>query len=65
MKTKNKGIIFKPNRTKSLEFFADADFSGNWNINTAADDASTAKSRTCYILLYAGFPIVWQSKLQT
>ena len=65
MKTKNKGIILKPDRTKSLEVFADADFSGNWNINTAADDASTAKSRTCYIPLYAGCPIVWQSKLQT
>ena len=65
MKTKNKGIILKPDRTKSLEVFADADFSGNWNITTAADDASTAKSRTGYIILYAGCPIVWQSKLQT
>ena len=54
MKTKNKGIILKPDRTKSLEVFADADFSGNWNINTAADDARTAKSRTGYIILYAG-----------
>ena len=65
MKTKNKGIILKPDRTKSLEVFADADFSGNYNIKTAADDASTTKSRTCYIILYTGCPIVWQSELQT
>ena len=51
MKTKNKGIIPKPDRTKSLEVFADADFSRNWNINTAADDARTAKSRTGHIIL--------------
>ena len=46
MKTKNNRIILKPDRTKSLEVFADADFSGNWNINTVVDDTSTEKSRT-------------------
>ena len=38
---------------------------GNWNINTAEHDASTEKSRLGYIVLYAGCPIIWSSKLQT
>ena len=56
MKTKNKGIILKPDRTKSLEVFADADFLGNWNIKIAVDDASTEKSRTGYIMYMIATP---------
>ena len=55
----------KPNKSKSLEVYADADFSGNWYKPTAADDASTAKSRSGYLVLYAGCPIIWSSRLQT
>ena len=64
-KTRNKVIILKPDKSKSLEVYADADFSGNWNKETSEFDASTAKSRTGFLILYAGCPIVWQSKLQT
>ena len=64
-KTKHRGIILDPDRAKSLEVYADADFSGNWNKNTAEHDSSTAKSCTGYIILYAGCPIIWCSKLQT
>ena len=63
--TRSDGIILNPNRLKSIEVYADADFAGNWNINTAEYDASTAKSRSGYIVLYAGCPIIWSSKLQT
>ena len=45
--------------------YAGADFAGNWNINTAEHDASTEKSRSGYIVLYAGCQIIWSSKLQT
>ena len=64
-KTRDKGIILKPDRTKSLESFADADFAGNWYQDTAEYDASTAKSQTGFIMLYADFPVLWCSKLQT
>ena len=64
-KTKHRGIILDPDRAKSLEVYADADFSGNWNKNAAEHDASTAESRTGYIILYEGCPIIWCSKLQT
>ena len=43
-KTREKGIIMKPDKSKSLEVYADADFSRNWYKHTAADDASTASS---------------------
>ena len=55
----------KPNKSKSLEVYADADFSGNWYKPTATDDASTAKSRSGYLVLYASCPIIWSSRLQT
>ena len=41
--TKNKEIIMQPKEGPILEVFADADFSGNWNKNTAEFDSSTAK----------------------
>jgi hypothetical protein len=63
--TRDQGIIIDPNKLKSLECYADADFSGNWNRTTAADDVSTAKSRTGFVITLADCPIYWASKLQT
>lgn len=63
--TRDRGIIMKPDANKQLEAYADADFSGNWNAATAAEDAATSKSRTGFIILFAGCPIFWTSKLQT
>ena len=59
------GLIYKPDITKSLECFVDSDFSGNWNKEDADSDMDTARSRTGYVIRYAGCPIVWGSKLQT
>jgi len=53
-KTREKGIIMKPDKSKSLEVYADADFFGNWYKHAAVDDASTSKSRSGYLVLYAG-----------
>jgi hypothetical protein len=62
---RNEGIILVPDPQKSLEVFADADFSGNWITSTAADDPSTAKSRTGFLITLANCPVTWSSKLQT
>jgi hypothetical protein len=62
--TKDKGIICKPNE-KSLECYSDADFAGNWNKIECEYNRDTARSRTGYIIKYAGCPLVWGSKLQT
>jgi hypothetical protein len=64
MGTKDKGVILDP-KVNSFECYVDADFCGNWNPDTASDDPATAKSRTGYVIKYAGCPVIWQSKLQT
>ncbi len=64
-KTRDLGIHFKPNPGKEFECYCDADFSGNWNKSFAAIDPSTAKSRSGWIIFYAGCPVCWASKLQS
>ena len=59
-----KGIIFTPDPTKGLECFVDADFAGSWH-KADADNADAVMSRTGYVLMYAGCPVTWCSKLQT
>jgi hypothetical protein len=61
--TKDKGIVLKP-LEQSFECFVDADFAGNWD-PTDTVSPSTAKSRSGYVIKYAGCPIVWASKMQT
>jgi hypothetical protein len=63
--TKDQGLIMTPDPSKSVEVYADADFSGLFNPETALYDPATAKSRTGYIGTYMGCPIIWASKLQT
>jgi hypothetical protein len=47
------GLILKPNPALSLEVFVDANFSGNWNKPTAADDPATSKSKTGFVIKFA------------
>ena len=64
--TRDEGIIFNPkDKLPELEVFADADFVGNWQRANAQWDASTAKSRSGWIISIAGCPLIWHSKLQT
>lgn len=63
--SRDKGLIFKPNE-EGLVCWVDADFSGNWDSEGAPEtDPDTARSRTGYVITYAGCPLVWTSKLQT
>jgi hypothetical protein len=64
-KTRNLGLKFKPDPKKGFECYCDANSSGNWNKAFAAVDPSTAKSRSGWIILYAGCPVSWASKLQS
>jgi histone deacetylase 1/2 len=63
--THNKGIIIRPDPSRSVEVHADADFCGLFKPETAIFDLVTAKSRTGYLISYMGCPIIWASKLQT
>jgi hypothetical protein len=64
-RTRDLGLKFKPNPNKGFKCFCDADFSGNWSKGFAQVDPSTAKSRSGWIVFYAGCPVCWASKLQS
>jgi hypothetical protein len=57
-------MTYKPDSSKGLEVYVDADFAGGWD---PADpgNANNIYSRTGFIIQYASCPIFWQSKLQT
>ena len=66
--TSDKGLIFTPTKdTKdiTLDMYVDADFAGMWNATADCQDPIRVKSRTGYLLLLAGCPLLWSSKLQT
>ena len=63
--TRDKGIMMRPDHTKSFKCWVDADFTGNWYEPGAMKDPMTAKSRSGWVITYAGCPITWSSKLQT
>ena len=56
--TRDKGILFDPNKEMSLEVFADADFAGLWNKDIAEEDVCTSKSRTGYVITFVGCPVL-------
>lgn len=63
--TKKDGIIMRPDKSRSVECFADADFCGLWDKDRAEHDPITAKSRSGYVVMFMGCPILWASKMQT
>ena len=63
LETRDKGMILKPGK-QSFDVYVDADFCGNWK-SDEADDPSTARSRSGYVIMYANIPISWASKMQT
>jgi hypothetical protein len=62
--TVNKGIIFRPTN-HNFKVYADADFGGLWDKDTAEESPVTAKSRIGYVITYANCPNIWASQLQT
>jgi hypothetical protein len=62
--TKDKGLNFTPNGKFLIDCYVDADYAGLWRYEDDQDPVSV-KSRTGYILIFAGCPLLWVSKLQT
>ena len=54
----------KPDLTKGIEVYVDADFAGNWDRDDSINP-DTARSRHGYIIKVHGCLIVWKSQLQT
>ena len=61
----SKGIILNPKQEHSFDVWADAAFGSLWNKDMAMEEPSSAKSRTGYVVQYAGCPLIWASQLQT
>ena len=62
-RTQDKGMILKPTGTLDLELYVDADFCGLFKAEPDSDPNS-ARSRTGFIVMLSGFPLIWKSQLQ-
>jgi hypothetical protein len=62
--TKDRGIVYEPDKSMGIECYVDADFAGGLNIATSAD-ADKVMSRTGFVITYANCPIYWARCLQT
>ena len=54
----------KPDLARSFEVFVDSNFCGNWH-KQYARETDSVQSRHGYIIIFAGFPILSKSQLQT
>ena len=64
-KTGDKGIIVKPTENSfNLDLYVDADFCGLFGREDPRD-SNSVKSRTGYIIILCGWPIIWKSHLQS
>ena len=64
LKTRDKGLVLHPDKSNGLECYVDADWAGSWTYQSSLDPLST-HSRTGFVILYAGYPILWKSKIQS
>jgi hypothetical protein len=62
--TRTKGIYFKTDDSDQVDCYVDADFAGLFSVEDAQHPI-TAKSRTGYVIMYSGVPVLWVWKMQT
>jgi hypothetical protein len=62
--SRDKGMIYSPSN-QSFDVSVDASFTGDWDPQNADWNSDTSMSRTGYVILYASYPFIWASKLQT
>ena len=62
--TRDKGMIYRPDITRGLECYVDADFVGGWKDGNP-DSPESVFSRTGFVIMHYGCPINFGSKLQT
>ena len=62
--TRDNGMIYRPDITRGLECYVDADFAGGWKYGNQ-DSPESVLSHTGFVMMYSGCPITWGSKLQT
>ena len=65
LSTRDKGLIIRPTESWQFDCWVDVDFVGNWRKSDAHIDPMTSKSRSGWLVRFAGAPITWASKMQT
>jgi hypothetical protein len=63
-KTRTKGLTLEPKAEHTVDCYVDADFGGLFSVEDPESPVSV-KSRTGYVIMYRGSPLLWVSKLQT
>jgi hypothetical protein len=63
-RTRDQGMILKPTGTLDLDLYVDADFCGMFNHEDATNPDS-ARSRTGFVIMLSGFPLIWKSQFQS
>ncbi|GFH50753.1 hypothetical protein CTEN210_07229 [Chaetoceros tenuissimus] len=66
IRTRDKGLIIKPDPDVGIfdiDCYVDADFAGLFSVEDN-QDPHCVKSRTGYVIMVGGSPVVWSSKLQ-
>ena len=63
--TCDKGLIIHSKSHWHFDCWVDANFAGSWQHPDAHVDPMTSKSRSGWIIRFAGAPITWASKMQT
>jgi hypothetical protein len=58
------GLVLCPDSTHGIKCFADADFT-NGRSSEDCEELSNVYSRTGFVIMYAGCPLIWVFKLQT
>eukprot|EP00957_Ditylum_brightwellii_P056241 4263216-Ditylum_brightwellii.AAC.1 len=62
--TSERGLNYKPDPYLGIQCYVDADFADGWNM-ADAENPENVMLQTGFTIMYAGCPVLWQSRLQT
>eukprot|EP00957_Ditylum_brightwellii_P159255 12121229-Ditylum_brightwellii.AAC.1 len=62
--TSDHGIVYNPDPSLGIQCYVDADFARSW-AKADADNPESVMSQTGFVIMYVGYPVLWQSKMQT
>jgi hypothetical protein len=63
-RTRDQGMILRPTELLNMDLYVDADFCGLFR-HEADSNSAAARSRTGYVIMLSGFPLIWKSQLQS
>ena len=63
LRAKDKGIVLRLDKKRGLGCYVDADWLGSWQ-DVSSNYPLSSHSRTGYVIMFAGCPIMWSSKMQ-